>query len=173
MADKGSLKQIIQALSGLPSGATVADFQQAMTPERYAVPMDRRPATIRAARPGERLRDVIERLAGAVQDQPMARALDALLGNPIANTGRGVAPPLLSLGQMPDGPTKASREALAREVAQRVNRQVNHWKYGRGVIESVDNTSYQADADTPIPFAVVRFEKHPNDPIFLPMGDLE
>ena len=47
---------------------------------------------------------------------------------------------------------------------------VTHWKWGRGEVLSVDSTSFQVDAHTPIVFVTVRFDA---GDIYLPASDVE
>jgi len=67
---------------------------------------------------------------------------------------------------------EAGRRAIAEGNAKDVKPgdTVSHWKWGKGVIKSVDTTTYRADANTPIKFLVVKFDA---DEIFLPASDVE
>lgn len=100
MSDRATLGALLQALAQTRPDATVADFDQAARPEAYAVPMDRRPATLRAPTYRERLMDVVQRLAQPVAEQPVGRILDILLsGGGVRAIADGQSPPLVSMGE--------------------------------------------------------------------------
>lgn len=67
-----------------------------------SVPMDRRPATMRAATYADRVRDALLSVYSGAAEQPVGRVLDALGFTDFR--GMTEPQPALSLGQMPDGP---------------------------------------------------------------------
>ncbi len=117
MSDRMTLGALLQALAQTRPDATVSDFDQAARPEAYAVPMDRRPATMRAPTYAERLRGLLESGARTVTDQPVGRILDILLsGGGVRAMADAQSPPFMMLGEA----SKPTQKTLAAEVAKRV-----------------------------------------------------
>lgn len=118
MSQRWTIGELLGALREAGPDPTVSDLDQALRPQDYAVPMDRRPATMRAPTALERLRLAVERGAGVVADQPVGRLLDLLVtGGGIRAMADAQAPPLMSMGEANRKPVPRIGRTV-RDVAQ-------------------------------------------------------